>query len=122
MSARIAALAAPVLLAPIVAQARPVSRLDVGGGIGWNGVRDSDLDLRDNLARALTSLPSRSRSGSIEAEDGIVGILSLEWGYGNGLRTELEASFRGNSIGSITGLVPGGLGNIGGKWRTSTSA
>lgn len=110
-------LAAAAFAIPAYAQAQPVTGLYVGGGAGWNWIQDSDLDLRGNLASGLTGVTGGPASGSIEAEDGVVGVLALGWGFGNGLRAELEGSYRENSLDSISGFVAGGLSNTGGKWR-----
>jgi OmpA-OmpF porin, OOP family len=85
---RLAALAAGLSLAlPLVAAAQPVSGPYVGGGAGIN--------LWDH---------STTRGFRIRDEDiGFVGLGSLGWGFGNGLRVEAEGNYRESEIDRITG-------------------
>ena len=83
MSLKKALLAATVLSLPVAAQAQPVSGLYVGAGVGAN-YRDSNL--RDE----------------IKVNWGYAAVGSIGWGFGNGIRAEIEGNYRNNSIDSIT--------------------
>ena len=84
MSFKKALLAATVLSLPLAAQAQPVSGLYIGAGVGGNFLMD----------RTSTVLPGVN----VRASDnfGMVGVASIGWGFGNGIRAELEGSFRWN--------------------------
>jgi OOP family OmpA-OmpF porin len=98
MNLKKALLAATVLALPVAAQAQPVSGLYVGAGAGLNFHQDS------------TGNGSTVRFDDI----GGVGLASIGWGFGNGLRAELEGNFRQNSIDrvSIRGVRVGNSGYI----------
>ena len=91
-----AALIAGIALAACgVARAQPVDGLYVGAGAGYNMVGDVTAGV-DALAGATgpgvqTSAPMRVVWGG-----GYVVSASLGYGWGNGLRTELEGSYRNN--------------------------
>ena len=75
-----------------MAAAQPVTGPYVGGGAGINLWHDST-----------------TRGFRIHDEDiGFVGLGSLGWGFGNGLRVEVEGNYRESEIDRITG--PGGPG------------
>ena len=84
MSLRKALLAATVLSLPLAAQAQPVTGLYVGGGAGLN-------------------LHQNSSDGGLEIKSspGWGVVASLGWGFGNGLRAELEGNFRWNDVDEV---------------------
>jgi outer membrane protein OmpA-like peptidoglycan-associated protein len=82
--------AAAVVALPVMAQAQPVSGPYVAGGVGANWQQDTDLKGSVNNA-AGTKVEN-------EFEVGYVGVLSLGWGFGNGLRAEIEGSYRSNDV------------------------
>jgi len=88
--------AAAVISFPLLAQAQPVTGLYVGGGIGANYLEKTDI--------TGTWRPDNTplRGESVEFEWGFGGVLSLGWGYGNGLRAEIEASYRRNEVSDHT--------------------
>ncbi|WP_043358563.1 OmpA family protein [Belnapia sp. F-4-1] len=99
MTLRKALLAATVLALPVAAQAQPVSGLYIGAGGGLNIHQDSN----NNGARTKFD------------DIGAVGLASIGWGFGNGLRAEIEGSYRTNDIRSITsngGAVRGNSGYL----------
>ncbi|MDB5370184.1 MAG: OmpA family protein, partial [Roseomonas sp.] len=102
MNFKKALLAATVLALPLAAQAQPITGVYVGAGAGYNYLQDADL-----------SIPGQSGSVSAEFENGIVGVLSVGYGFGNGLRAEIEGNYRQNDVDTI-GNLPG----IGGTART----
>jgi outer membrane protein OmpA-like peptidoglycan-associated protein len=88
MKLRLAAAAAGLLFSsPLAAVAQPVTGPYVGAGAGINLFRDTT-----------------TRGFRIHDEDiGAVGLGSLGWGFGNGLRAEVEGNYRESEIDSITG-------------------
>jgi outer membrane protein OmpA-like peptidoglycan-associated protein len=82
--------AAAVVALPVMAQAQPVTGLYVAGGVGANWQQDTDLKGSVNNA-AGTKIEN-------EFEVGYVGVLSLGWGFGNGLRAEIEGNYRSNDV------------------------
>ncbi len=92
MSLKKALLAATVLALPMTAaQAQPVTGLYVGAGAGVNFRHDSE-----------------SRGVELISKVGGVGVGAIGWGFGNGLRTEVEGNYRENEIDKLTveGLPP----------------
>jgi len=92
MSLRKALLAATVLALPMAAaQAQPVTGLYVGAGAGANFRHES----KSNGIEVLSQNP------------GWVGVAALGWGFGNGLRAEIEGNYRDNEVDKLTiGGVP----------------
>jgi outer membrane protein OmpA-like peptidoglycan-associated protein len=82
--------AAAVASLPLVAQAQPVSGPYIAGGLGANWLQDTTLNGAVNNA-----LGSKIEN---EFEVGYIGVLSLGWGFGNGLRAEIEGNYRSNEV------------------------
>jgi opacity protein-like surface antigen len=90
MSLKKALLAATVLALPMAAaQAQPVSGLYLGAGAGLNFRHDTE-----------------SRGIEVQTRVGGVGVGSIGWGFGNGIRAEIEGNYRENEIDKLT--VQGG--------------
>jgi len=103
-AAVVAATAAlPFLASP--ASAQPVTGLYIGAGAGWNAVQKSDLSASGALSGALRSAGVNT-SGSLRFDDGFVGVVSLGWGFGNGIRAEVEGNFRQNGAHKLGGFGP----------------
>ena len=96
MTFRKALLAATILALPVAAQAQPVTGFYVGAGAGLNALMKTDIDLNNRFATP--------RGGNAEFNYGYVGVLSLGWGFGNGVRAEIEGSYRTNDVDSLTGF------------------
>jgi outer membrane protein OmpA-like peptidoglycan-associated protein len=79
---------------PLAAHADTINGLYIGAGAGIN------LMQHENLT-------SGNASGSISSKVGPAVVLSLGWGFGNGLRAEIEADYRSNSYNSISGFGGG---------------
>ncbi|MCA3413548.1 MAG: OmpA family protein [Roseomonas sp.] len=95
--------AAAVVALPVLAQAQPISGLYLGAGIGGNYLDKTDM----------TGLPGTDPS--VEFSWGYVGVLSLGWGFGNGLRAEIEGNYRSNDVSDIkqgSSLVTGARGTV----------
>ena len=101
MTLRNALLAAAMVGAPIAAGAQPVAGPYVAGAVGWNQpVRPQHLDQR----RAFTGTGAALNGGQkAQYEAGYVGLLSLGWGFGNGVRAEIEGNFRHNELDKMRG-------------------
>jgi OmpA-OmpF porin, OOP family len=104
MQLRSALLAATVLATPIAASAQPVTGLYVGGGAGVNLLTAEKFSGPAELDIG---------TGKLHASAGFVGVVSLGWGFGNGLRAELEGSYRNNAFNGtsgfgVTGFTGGG--------------
>jgi outer membrane protein OmpA-like peptidoglycan-associated protein len=106
MSLKKALLAVTVLALPVTAQAQPVSGFYVGAGAGINWLMESDVDLSNQFAAP--------RSGNAEFDLGWGGVISLGYGFGNGVRAEIEGNYRQNDVDSVSGFggVTGGAGTV----------
>jgi outer membrane protein OmpA-like peptidoglycan-associated protein len=104
--------AAAVVALPVMAQAQPVSGLYIAGGVGANWQQDTDLKGSVNNT-AGTKIEN-------EFEVGYVGVLSLGWGFGNGLRAEIEGSYRSNDV-SDTRVGGASVANRGSGTGTAVS-
>jgi outer membrane protein OmpA-like peptidoglycan-associated protein len=71
------------------ANAQAVDGLYVGGGLGVNFLQDESFKL---------AIPGASATGTIKSTVGPVAVLSLGWGFGNGLRAEIEGDYRQNKF------------------------
>ena len=77
-------LAATVLALPVAASAQPVNGIYVGGSVGFN---------------YLSSVSTNAGSGgNYKGDGGFVGIGSVGYGLGNGLRLEIEGDYRNNPM------------------------
>jgi OmpA-OmpF porin, OOP family len=90
MQLRIALLAATVMALPLAAQAQPVTGLYVGAGAGVNFMSQEKFTAPDGSTANLST------------NTGGVGVLSLGWGFGNGLRAEIEGDYRYNGLNKIS--------------------
>ena len=109
MTLRIALLAATVLALPLVATAQPIDGLYIAGGVGANAMGNTKL----GYPKGDLTLKS--------PKVGIDGFASVGYGYGNGLRGEVEivgtannanVSVEGHKFGSqnyVFGLMVNGL-------------
>ncbi len=81
-------MAATLLALPVVAQAQPVTGLYIGAGAGYDYLHD--LNVRPGVSTSANPL----RNGTLAGSGGPVGLVSLGWGFGNGLRAEIEGNIR----------------------------
>jgi outer membrane protein OmpA-like peptidoglycan-associated protein len=113
MKFRGALLAATVLAAPFAAHAQPVTGLYVGAGAGVNFRQDENvkgLQVVNGpgtgivLGSGFAGVPLGVNTGlQKQYNAGGVGVISLGWGFGNGLRVEVEGNARDNSVSKLTG-------------------
>ena len=74
-----------------VAIAQPISGVYVGGGVGYNWMQDQDVKSIGIGGFGSTG----GGNASMTTDGGFVGLGSIGWGFGNGLRAELEGNYRG---------------------------
>ena len=114
MNFKQALLAATVLALPLAAQAQPVTGVYVGAGAGYNYTQDADLTSGSNFAAGAFN---NQRKASAEFDDGFGGVISVGYGFGNGLRAEIEGNYRQNDVNNID-AAGGRLPGISGTART----
>ncbi|MFC3125613.1 OmpA family protein, partial [Pseudoroseomonas globiformis] len=83
-------------------QAEPISGFYLGAGAGLDFRLDSDTRTIGVLGQQFES-EGAGRDGTAKYNMGGVGVLSLGYGFGNGLRAEAEANLRGATIDSYRG-------------------
>lgn len=91
MTIRRTLLAAVLLVLPFAAEAQSVNGMYVAGGAGWNWRESFDTDVSSAFGA-----PNGFFNMRTEPDVGWAGVASLGWGFGNGLRIELEGNRRGN--------------------------
>jgi len=119
MKLRSALLAATVLAAPIAAKAEAISGLYIGAGAGANFLQDETIQ---SVAFPNTGIPRTNlRTGGLNTkaqfDTGFVGVASVGYGLGNGLRFELEGSYRSNKFSKIGNGGRLGFNTAGGDER-----
>ncbi len=88
-------LAATMLTLPLAAGAQPVDGFYVAGGLGANLRATPPFNAPyTNLGDPSASL--HDERFKLKTRTGIAGVVSAGWGFGNGLRAEVEASIRNN--------------------------
>jgi outer membrane protein OmpA-like peptidoglycan-associated protein len=113
---RAALLATTLLATPFVAQAQPVTGLYIGAGGGYNYLQGTERDLTGNAganARAA-GLPAKAE---VNWDNGFVGAVALGWGFGNGLRAELEGFYRQNDFHGASAAGLSSRTNAGHVWQ-----
>jgi len=102
MKFRNALVAATMLALPVAAKAQPINGIYVGGAAGVN------LMARENAS--VTTAGGVGGSTSMSSHVGPALDLSIGYGFGNGIRAELEGSYRYNPFyGNNGGVNAGGL-------------
>ena len=91
MKLRSALLAATMLAIPFAANAQPVTGLYIGAGVGVNVTQQEQVK---NLSFPALNPGGTgiSASGNLKGSAGFVGLASIGWGFGNGLRAEIEGN------------------------------
>ncbi len=100
MKLRSALMIATFLAAPVAAMAQPVSGLYVGGGVGYTILTETK--------GKVTSGNIYSSNGTLKSDGGIGTVASIGYGYGNGLRAEIEGNFLSQHTTLKSGGVAGG--------------
>lgn len=81
-----------LVLAPAIAHAQPFRGVYLGGAAGIHFMGEESIDSSSALG-----LPS----GRAAFSNGFVGLGSVGYGFGNGLRVELEGSWRDNPLHAV---------------------
>ncbi|MDO9501912.1 OmpA family protein [Falsiroseomonas sp.] len=116
MNFRNALLATTMLLLPFgAAQAQQVNGVYIGAGAGVNWLQDANISATGALADELRAR-GNSTGGDVSFDMGWVGVVSLGYGFGNGLRAEIEGSYRENEVDTI-----GGFSGVGGVRASGTA-
>ena len=102
MQLRSALLAATVLVAPVAAQAQAITGLYIGAGVGANFMQDQSV-----TGLRYPSFPGQGRfaafnGSNVQMDTGFVGVASVGYGLGNGLRFEIEGGYRTNDFDKAT--------------------
>ncbi len=105
MQLRSALLAATVLAMPFAASAQPVTGLYVGLGAGVNITQKEKVN---NVSTPIVG--TFNTSGNLKGSVGFAGLVNVGWGFGNGLRAEIEGNYRNNHNNGFTGTAFNGLG------------
>lgn len=94
MKFRNALVAATMLALPVAAKAQPITGLYIGGAGGVNIMHDESTQIAGGALQ---------RGGHLETRVGPAVDLDIGYGLGNGLRVELEGSYRYNTIKGLGG-------------------
>ncbi len=105
MKLRSALMAATMLALPVAASAQPVTGLYVGLGAGVNLMPQEAV--KSLSFPTLGGVPATAINGDLNSSVGFAGVGSLGWGFGNGLRAEVEGDFRYNHISGMSGVGTG---------------
>lgn len=114
MSLKKALLAATLLSLPLAAQAQPITGVYVGAGAGYNYMQESDAEPKSG---ALATPFGASSKMTTTFDHGFGGVISVGYGFGNGLRVEGEGNYRQNDVDTLRTLSRN-LASAGGTVRT----
>lgn len=92
MKLRNTLMVATFLCAPVVAMAQPVSGPYVAGSLGGNYLTEVTGNVRETVPVAGGTNPY-SQNGKIKSNGGMGALASVGYGFGNGVRVELEGSY-----------------------------
>jgi len=101
MKLRGALLAATVLGMPLAAIAQPVTGIYVGAEGGINLMQDQTVKWAGGPALGKSLGTSEKAQGDL----GEAALAAVGWGFGNGLRAELEIAYRYNALSQLRGPV-----------------
>ncbi len=87
-------LAALVIAQPVMAQTQPVTGIYVGGGLGYNILSNQKVHATTTIDGS-TGLEGQTH---VKFNGGFVGVGSVGYGFGNGLRVELEGDYYANQV------------------------
>jgi OOP family OmpA-OmpF porin len=108
MRFRPALLATAIVAAPLAAHAQPFRGVYIGGAAGLNVLGQESI-----FSSSALGLPS----GRAQFSNGFVGLGSIGYGFGNGLRVEIEGDWRNNALHAV--LRPGDPTAPGGRQVTT---
>jgi OOP family OmpA-OmpF porin len=103
LAATIVAAPAAVMAQPADYQYQPVTGLYIGAGVGGS-YPENTTTKRETVTRFGGTITQIGVNGGNFVNDwGFVGALSVGWGFGNGLRAEVEGNYRQYSLRKWTG-------------------
>lgn len=105
MKLRSALLAATVMAAPAAAMAQPVNGIYIGAGVGGTYLQDQTIKNMGFPQAHQAVLNGTFPGDKIRTDWGLTGVLSVGWGFGNGLRAEVEGGVRQNSFQRVSGGI-----------------
>jgi len=118
MQLRSALLAATILATPIVASAQPVTGLYVGAGAGVNITQQENIrrsGVPTTVFGSTSGVPLLGNlNGQMKGSTGFAGLASVGWGFGNGLRAEIEGDYRNNKSNGFPQNSGSSIGALGG--------
>jgi outer membrane protein OmpA-like peptidoglycan-associated protein len=116
MKLRAALLGTTLLTLPLAAQAQPVTGLYIAAGAGVNWLQNTSSNITGPIAGQLQAGGFSTKS-ELNWEHGYALVASIGYGFGNGLRLEVEGNFRENDLDRVRifGATPG---NQGGRARS----
>jgi hypothetical protein len=100
----------------------PTTGLYIAGNVGPNWLMGYELHPQTSLNSRLANNGYSVSSGKTNFNIGLAGGLALGWGFGNGLRAELEGSYRGNNFKTISGFNGYKNGTFIGSGSTANAA
>src|ERR1700679_3196900 len=104
MQLRKTMLATVLAALPLVAHADPIAGLYISGGAGLKLMQGEKIKSGGGLPTPNTS---------VQMNLGATGVGAVGWGFGNGLRAELEFDYRYNGVNKVT--TPFGAVKTGGS-------
>lgn len=118
MNFKTSLMAATMLALPVLAQAQPVNGIYVGAGAGVNMPNDisKTFSVPAGLPSSFTapngtvitpSTATRPRA-NVSFINGFTGVGSIGYGFGNGIRLEIEGNYRSNPVNRATLTLPNG--------------
>ena len=121
MKLRSALFAATIMAAP-AAMAEPVSGLYIGAGAGANWVQNQNINsiTFPYQSVVLTQTQTGQSSIKVKSDVGFIGVGSIGYGLGNGLRLEVEGGYRDNKFSGIGNSNLSGVVSAGGNQQTYT--
>jgi outer membrane protein OmpA-like peptidoglycan-associated protein len=101
------------------ADAQPIDGLYVGAALGVNFMGSEKIQASRLAGTSSTTLQNlgfgpNGGATNVYFTPGFVGLGSVGWGFGNGVRVEIEPSYRTNAVSSISGLFQSPRLNSGG--------
>ena len=101
-----AACAAALFAVAPATQAQPqfTEGLYIAGGAGFNFMPDASVRL-DSATITSLAAAGYGNSATVGFAPGFAGVLSLGWGFGNGLRAEIEGNYRSNRTDGSSGVA-----------------
>jgi OmpA-OmpF porin, OOP family len=100
----------------------PTTGLYIAGNVGPNWLLGYELHPKTSFNQSLTNAGYAVSPGKTNFNIGVAGGLALGWGFGNGLRAELEGSYHGNNFKTISGFNAYRNGSFIGSASTANAA